>query len=301
MVTVAPRLQKAAKDAAYVFVGNRIFVLDEMLRMKLKIDKVFAVRGSHLERQLGERGFPCVAVETKAQLLGELAKVEFDVLVSNGCPFLLPVAGYRKPDAVLVNIHPSYLPDLRGKDPVPGALLYRRDSGATCHRIDAGIDTGEIVAQVKISYSDDLDVGILYQLSFLAEKDVFGQAFARGFAPIGAQPAAIDLIYYSRSPGDQLIDFEKDDLDLIVRKVSAYGNRSQGVRFFAGGHEFKTFVARALRNRYLMEKAAGYRENEIMFCYEDVLVVRKGDSVLKLERVVGPLDKLKPRSLVTQA
>ena len=290
---MSAQAQEPKLQLEYIFIGNRIFVLEEMINRNLNIKKIFAVRDSHLDRQLAERKFSYDTVDTKEQLLDKLLSLNFDVLISNGCPYILPTTGYKRQNVILVNIHPSHLPDLRGIDPVPGSLLLKRDSGATCHRIDDGIDTGDIVSQVKIPYTDDLDAGILYQLSFLAEKEVFNRAFDRNFIGIEEQKNSDELVYFSRSIKDQLIDFQSDDLELIIRKITAFGNKSQGVRFTAAGEEFKAFSAQKLNNPYLLKKIQGFKENQVVFCYEDVVVLRKGNQLLKLEKVIGPMSSIK--------
>ena len=79
------------------------------------------------------------------------------------------------------NIHPSYLPDLKGIDPVLGSIKFSRDGGATCHEINERIDDGPIISRIKIPFTKDLDVTVLYQLSFVAEKEVFNEAFKNNF------------------------------------------------------------------------------------------------------------------------
>lgn len=287
-----------ADKKSFVFVGNRIFVLEEMLARQLHVKRIFAARGSHLDRQTKERGIPAEIVSNKAELLAALKDIDFDFLVSNGCPYLLPIDGYANPNAVLVNIHPSHLPELPGKDPVPGALMFERDSGATCHRIDEGIDTGPVVAQVRIPYTADLDAGMLYQLSFWAEREAFCAALARNFLPNHIQSPKGDEIYFSRSPSDQRIDFSADTCEQIVRKVTAFGNRSQGVVFSVGGHEFKTYAARLLYNPFLLERVKNYRKGEVIFCYDDVIVIYMNAKVLKLEQVFGPLEFIKAHDVL---
>lgn len=50
----------------------------------------------------------------------------------------------------IVNTHVSLLPELRGKNPIPGALLARlRKTGVTIHYLDQGIDTGDIIHQCE--------------------------------------------------------------------------------------------------------------------------------------------------------
>lgn len=51
-----------------------------------------------------------------------------------------------------MNLHPSYLPYGRGRDPVVWAIRDGVPAGATLHQIDTGIDTGPIWAQVEIPY-----------------------------------------------------------------------------------------------------------------------------------------------------
>src|SRR6185295_17658889 len=94
-------------------------------------------------------------------------------------------------------------------DPVPGALLFGRDAGATCHMMDDGIDTGPIISQVRIPYSEELYAGLLYQLSFKAEQEVFRLALARNFRPARAQSAAKDIVYYTRKKEDLRIRFSE--------------------------------------------------------------------------------------------
>ncbi|CAM3462159.1 phosphoribosylglycinamide formyltransferase [Hydrogenibacillus schlegelii] len=51
----------------------------------------------------------------------------------------------------IVNVHPSLLPAFPGKDAVRQALDYGvRVTGVTIHLVDAGIDTGPIVAQAAL-------------------------------------------------------------------------------------------------------------------------------------------------------
>lgn len=57
----------------------------------------------------------------------------------------------------IINIHPALLPNFQGKQGILDAYNAKVDkTGVTIHFVDAGIDTGEIIAQVKVKrYSDD--------------------------------------------------------------------------------------------------------------------------------------------------
>lgn len=51
----------------------------------------------------------------------------------------------------IINLHPSLLPSFKGRDGIRDAYEYGvKVTGVTIHYVDAGIDTGEIIAQVPV-------------------------------------------------------------------------------------------------------------------------------------------------------
>ena len=51
-----------------------------------------------------------------------------------------------------LNLHPSLLPRHRGATPIPAAILAGdAETGVTLMRMDAGLDTGPIVAQERVA------------------------------------------------------------------------------------------------------------------------------------------------------
>lgn len=58
----------------------------------------------------------------------------------------------------VINTHPSYLPYNRGKHPYHWAIVDGTPFGVTIHRVDDGIDTGDILWQKRIELTP-LDVG----------------------------------------------------------------------------------------------------------------------------------------------
>jgi methionyl-tRNA formyltransferase len=89
------------------------------------------------------------------------AKLSADALAEEGLTFLVSY-GYRHilrrpildmfPDRA-INLHISYLPWNRGADPNLWSFVEHTPKGVTIHRIDEGIDTGDVLVQEEV----DLD------------------------------------------------------------------------------------------------------------------------------------------------
>ncbi|MGS2716907.1 formyltransferase family protein [Eionea flava] len=277
----------------FVFVGNRRFVLEEMLALGMQISKIFVVKGTHLERDLSDGVLKWLGnyevIASKKCLIERLNSLNYDLLVSNGCPYILPIS--ELPKARYVNIHPSLLPDLRGYDPVIGSVLYRRDSGATCHVMDNGIDTGDIISQVPIEYTDDLDVTTLYQLSFLAEKEALREAYKVSFEPLKKQGEVDGIIEYKRDKSDWYINFQESN-ERIAQKIKAFNNLSQGCRFLLGEDEYKVFGIQVMKNPFLAKVVFEKPEGEVVFSYEGCVIFHKDNEILRLTGVEPIVDGL---------
>jgi len=80
-------------------------------------------------------------------------------LVVLGSSRILPPAMIRIPPLGILNSHPGLLPEYRGVDTVPWAVLNGDPLGASIHFIDPGIDTGPIVRQQSFAIhpGDTLD------------------------------------------------------------------------------------------------------------------------------------------------
>jgi methionyl-tRNA formyltransferase len=79
-------------------------------------------------------------------------------------PDLVVLADYGQivPPALLdlrngaLNLHPSLLPRHRGATPIPATILAGDpETGVTLMRMDAGLDTGPIVAQIRVALQGD--------------------------------------------------------------------------------------------------------------------------------------------------
>lgn len=256
-----------------------------MLNAGLNVVRIFAVPGSYLEKELTSRGIAHDVIQDKKFLVEGLLSTDFDIFLSNGLPYILPMEKLQANSTKqFINIHPSYLPDLRGADPVPGALLFGRDSGATCHVMGSTVDGGDIIAQVKINYTEDLDCATLYQLSFKAEKEVFQKALTKNFSGAIAQHSTSDDIYYTFKDADLLIDFSNDGRH-IFRQVRAFNTGNKGAYFIYQDQKVKIFDAEIVTNDYLFKVFETASQNQVVLALENKLLVKKTDGFLWLKNI----------------
>lgn len=208
----------------FVFIGNRFPVLEKLFENKCNVIKIYSVANSFLSRELDSKHIGYDVIPSKKELIAELLELQFDVLVSNGCPYILPISRLKKGNMLFVNVHPSLLPDLKGKNPINGAVLFNRKHGVTCHYMDDGIDTGDIIQQIEIPITEDINLDLLYKISFLAEGEVFEQALHKGFVVQGTNKYDEESIYYSREDQDLIIQRE-DNLEIIQRRIKAFSTK----------------------------------------------------------------------------
>lgn len=80
-----------------------------------------------------------------------LARLAPDLLVLADYGQLVPSAMLALPAAGALNLHPSLLPRHRGASPIPATILEGdRETGVSLMLMDAGLDSGPIVAQRRL-------------------------------------------------------------------------------------------------------------------------------------------------------
>ncbi|EUJ29209.1 phosphoribosylglycinamide formyltransferase [Listeria floridensis FSL S10-1187] len=96
------------------------------------------------------RDFPDKASYEKL-LLDELSKFQVDFIVLAGYMRLLGDTMLAAFSDRIVNLHPSLLPLFPGKDAIGQALRAGVSvTGVTAHYVDAGMDTGQVIAQEEL-------------------------------------------------------------------------------------------------------------------------------------------------------
>ncbi|HEY1344278.1 MAG TPA: phosphoribosylglycinamide formyltransferase [Streptosporangiaceae bacterium] len=100
-----------------------------------------------------------------------VAAFDPDLVVSAGFMKLVGPAFLDRFGGRFINTHPSLLPAFAGMHGVQDALEYGvKVTGCTVFMVDAGTDTGPVIAQAPVPVRDDDDVAALHERIKMAER-----------------------------------------------------------------------------------------------------------------------------------
>ena len=154
-----------------------------------------------------------------------------EVLASS--PELIVLADYGQivPPALLelphgaLNLHPSLLPRHRGATPIPATILAGdSETGVTLMRMDAGLDTGPIVAQARIPLAGDETTPLLEETLEVEAAGLltrFLGPWLRGKISASPQPEAGATVTRPLRREDGRLDVRRPAAEL-ERQVRAY-------------------------------------------------------------------------------
>jgi methionyl-tRNA formyltransferase len=168
-----------------------------------------------LQRHAGERALPFYApVNINAPDMIEVIRSHrADVIVSMSYNQIIRQPLIDLPPKGFINCHAGMLPFYRGRNILNWALINGETSfGVTVHYVDAGIDTGDIIHQVKVPIAAEDDYGDVLEKAFVACPVALTHALrliAAGTAPRIPQTSIHPTGFYCgrRIAGDEVIDW----------------------------------------------------------------------------------------------
>jgi methionyl-tRNA formyltransferase len=122
------------------------------------------MRLGEIQRVADTAGIPVIWVKSAAEATETIRSIAPEVAVAACFPWRLPQTAHDIPPLGILNVHPSLLPVGRGPEPVFWTLRRGEQvTGATVHRMDAGFDTGPIVAQAEMPVPEGISAPDLEQ------------------------------------------------------------------------------------------------------------------------------------------
>ncbi len=208
-----------------------------------------------------EAGIPVFQPERlrKPEAFAELAELAPDLIIVAAYGQILRQQVLDLPQFGCVNVHASLLPRWRGAAPIQAAILNGdRETGVTIMKMDAGIDTGPMLARraLEINPNDDSDSlsERLSQLGAALLVETLPAVLAGAITPV---PQAEEGATYASmlKKEDGLLDFSQPAVAL-ERKIRAY-TPWPGAYFLFDGQPIKIKRAVVREESPLPEGQAG--------------------------------------------
>ncbi|MET8648634.1 methionyl-tRNA formyltransferase [Nocardia aurea] len=187
-----------------------------------------AIFSDSVEELAREHGIPVHLTErADAETIDLVKRAEPDVIVVNSWYTWMPAELYNLPAHGTLNLHDSLLPRFTGFSPVLWALISgASETGLTVHRMDEGLDTGDIIVQrsIPIGPTDTGTELVLRGMELIP--DAINEALTaldQGTAVWRPQNRAERTYFHKRSDRDSRIDltWSAQDLERFVRALSA--------------------------------------------------------------------------------
>ncbi len=171
-----------------------------------------AIWSESVEDLARDHGIPVHITErVDAETIDLVKRAEPDVIVVNSWYSWMPPELYTLPPHGTLNLHDSLLPKFTGFSPVVWALISgESEFGLTIHRMDDGLDTGDILIQraLPIGPTDTGTELVLRGMDLIpgALRDALS-ALESGTAVWRPQNKAERTYFHKRSERDSLIDW----------------------------------------------------------------------------------------------
>jgi methionyl-tRNA formyltransferase len=150
-----------------------------------------------------------------------------------------------------VNMHPSKLPKYRGRASINWAILKgETEIGLTTHFVDAGVDTGDIIAQASIELNEEQDIQDALNLLYPKYRELTNKAIkileSGKYMGIKQDDSAATF-FPKRTADDGKINFSDDPIQ-IRNLIRAVAPPYPGAFGFVDDEKFFILKARLVSN-----------------------------------------------------
>lgn len=217
-----------------------------------------------------------------AEALAELADLKPDVMVVVAYGLLLPPAALALPRLGCVNVHASLLPRWRGAAPIERAILAGDpETGVSIMQMDAGLDTGPVLATASTPIGDeDNSEALADRLVTLGGETLVStlNQLAGGTARAIAQPEA-GVLYAHKLRKEEAGIRWTETAATIDRQIRAFYPRSPAYCLYQGQR------LRILRAQVRRGAVAGIAAGTVVDMDGDVMTIACGTDALAVSHV----------------
>jgi methionyl-tRNA formyltransferase len=273
------------KKYKLIFIGNREAILRSLiLRKDIALVAIYATN-SELINSVIFNSFNIQNGLNKNDVINAIKVSKFDILLSAGCPYRLPIEELPE-SKIYLNIHPSYLPLGRGPSPLNESFLFNRKFfGITLHYMNVNFDDGNVIYQKKIKLTEDLDLSLLFLFVFDLEKEVFIKGFNKlikmNFKLVG-KPQIGKKTFFSRKNFATEVDLVELRTDKFINYVKAFSFNSQSLIFKTRNQKIKCFHATKITNAYLKKRFQCLQVGEIFEVDSRNIIIKLKDGLVRV-------------------
>jgi methionyl-tRNA formyltransferase len=250
-----------------------------------------AVRASRPDQKLIDlaksHGIPvlCPGLINSAESLAEIKGFATELHVSMSYDQILRKDILSLPARGTLNCHAGALPFYRGRNPLTWAIINgEKEFGVTVHWVDLGIDTGDIVRQVKVP----IGPGDTYATLLTSAIDVCAATLVRAVSDVYEKTDrrivqstidAVGMYCCRRREGDEEIDWTSGSVQ-IERFVRALVPPGPGARTIWKNAPYAVLSAELIDGAKPYIGATG----EVVGKEDAGILVKSGDTFLRLTR-----------------
>ncbi|HAW15733.1 MAG TPA: methionyl-tRNA formyltransferase [Clostridiales bacterium] len=212
----------------------------------------------------------------------KLSSVAPDLVVTAAYGKILPERVLNIPRYGCINVHASLLPRYRGASPVHNAILNGDEvTGVTIMKMDAGMDTGDMIASVEVPVDPDIHTDDLMAELAVAGSELLTdiiEDYVSGDIEAVPQDSSLATSCPMIRPEQAEFSWDMKGLDIHnkVRALSTW----PGAYTFVDGKKFKVLDSRFLGD---VPEAEGFTEpGTVVKAKKGDLFVLTGEGVLKL-------------------
>jgi methionyl-tRNA formyltransferase len=152
-----------------------------------------------------------IVTEKLGQYTDRLRDMQPDLVLVSGWYHLIPKTMLSIPPLGCIGFHPSLLPKYRGGAPLTWAIINgEREAGMTMFYFDDGVDSGDVISQVRVNITDRDTIATLYKKINHATLGMIRSTMPLlkdGSAPRVKQDESQATYFPQRSPQDGMIDW----------------------------------------------------------------------------------------------
>ena len=242
-------------------------------------------------------GIPVYTPENGAQAEAVVRTLGADVVVVVAYGLLLPPTLLDIPTHGCLNIHASLLPRWRGAAPIARAIeAGDTETGVTIMRLDAGLDTGPMLARATVAIGPcDTAETLTERLAHLGAETLMPvlDALRRGRSVTEVAQPSSGATYARKLRKDEgLIDWRRDAVAL-ERQIRAF-TPWPGVRAVIGGTSVKIGTAHAV-------DAPRTAEPGVVLEVRPELVIATGHRALAVTSLQAANARMQPANVFLQA